>query len=563
LLLTARNLVVVLAIAAIALSGLIVRDVYLPSTPTAASTLTATVQRGNVRIQVSGTGNVVPASQVGVAFKVPGTLTEVDVHVGDHITQGAVLARIDTTTLQAAVDTATANLASAQANLESAQTPASPEQLAQLNHSLNNAQTTYNDAVNQASTTANADQAAINSDQATYNNDSAAYQADQNALNSSVIYQLDRRQLATDQAQLQTDQAKYNADGCASTPVPPCTADLLAVQADQAKVNADNTKLQQDQMAIAPNYNSDAAKVSADQAKVSADQAKLTADQTAGQHSINSAQAGIVAARDAINTQSSVKPSAVAAAQASVANAQTALTTAQGNLANAVLDAPTTGVINSINGQVGESVTTATGVTSEAPGTSAPQPSSTGSTAGAASTFIVMSSDSAFVVVAPFPEPDAAKLAANQAAVFTFDALSGVAVPGHVIAVAATSTTISSVVNYYVSLALDRVDPRIKSGMTANAVVTVQARTGVVAVSNRALHRAGAGVTVIRLNASGRQESVPVAVGLVGDTTTEITGGISVGDKIVLPSLRTTTNTTRIPGGGGGGGIIGGAGRGG
>lgn len=562
MLLTARNLVIALAIAAVILSGLIARDVYLPAGTAPVASRTAVAQRGTVRVQVSGTGNVVPASQVGVAFKVPGVLTEIDVHVGDHVSQGQVLARVDTTSLQAAVDSATAGLATAQANLDAAQSPLAPGQLTQLYHALATAQTSYSDTVNTVNATNSADQSALNSDQAAYNSDNATYQSDQAALNSSPSYQFDRHQQSADQAQLQTDVAKYNSDGCQNpSPPPVCTADGTAVQNDQARVASDNNKVAQDQATV----NADAARVAADQARINSDNAKLTTDQANGQKSINAARAAITAAQDAINTQTIAKPSAVAAAQAAVMTAQTALGTAQANLANAVLTAPSAGVINSINGQVGEAVTTATGVTAEAPGTSAPQPNSSGATTASASTFMVMASDSAFVVVAPFPEPDAAKLSAGLPAVFTFDALAGIAVPGQVLAVAAASTTISSVVSYYVSFSLTRIDPRIRAGMTANAVVTVQAKPGVVAVSNQALHRAAGRTTVTRIRSDGSQEIVPVVTGIAGDSTTEIVSGLSAGDKVALPQLRTTT-TTRVPGGagpGGGGGFLGGGGRGG
>ena len=172
---------------------------------------------------------------------------------------------------------------------------------------------------------------------------------------------------------------------------------------------------------------------------------------------------------------------------------------------------------------------------------------------------MVLSSDSAYEVIAPFAETDAAKLAANQTASMTFDALTGLNVPAHLLALAATASTISSVVNYYATFTLDRIDARLKSGMTANATVTVQQQTGVTVVSNQALHRAGGLTTVTLLKSDGSQRTVPVQTGLVGDTTTEVVSGLSPGEKVVLPALSgASSGTTRgIRGtGGGGGGII-------
>src|SRR5207302_2064271 len=66
--------------------------------------------------------------------------------------------------------------------------------------------------------------------------------------------------------------------------------------------------------------------------------------------------------------------------------------------------------------------------------------------------------------------------------------------------------------------------------------------------------------------ANGQQVSTEVVTGIVGDSYTEIKAGLSEGDKVVLPALRTTgTSTTNsnnlLRGGGfGGGGIRSGGG---
>ena len=66
---------------------------------------------------VSSTGNVTAPNNVNVNFGTSGTLTEVDVKVGQTVKQGQVLARVDSTAAKASYDSANAQLASAQANL--------------------------------------------------------------------------------------------------------------------------------------------------------------------------------------------------------------------------------------------------------------------------------------------------------------------------------------------------------------------------------------------------------------------------------------------------------------
>ncbi len=109
-----------LAAIALVLGGLIYRDVFVGTKNANSSLNLYTVSRRTVTASVTGTGNLVPMQQANVSFKVSGTLTEIDVKVGDHVTAGQVLARIDSTQEQNALDGAQANLAIARANLQSA-----------------------------------------------------------------------------------------------------------------------------------------------------------------------------------------------------------------------------------------------------------------------------------------------------------------------------------------------------------------------------------------------------------------------------------------------------------
>jgi len=119
-----------LAIVAILLATLIVRDAFFPPGPAVAAARTATVSVGNVQAAVAGTGTVEPDQQQNVNFRVSGTLTEVDVQVGQQVTAGQTLARLDSTDLQAAVDQAQATLNQQQANLAKVAAGATPEQAA-------------------------------------------------------------------------------------------------------------------------------------------------------------------------------------------------------------------------------------------------------------------------------------------------------------------------------------------------------------------------------------------------------------------------------------------------
>jgi len=460
--------IVGLGLVGLVLVGPIARDTFLAK-PAAATVRLGTATRGTVTSVVSGTGSLEPAGRMNVNFRVAGQLSEVDVKVGDKVTTGQVLARIDPSVQQANLSQAQAALAAAQANLQSVQTPLTWAQLAQLQHQLSNAQQNYNDTVTSVNTQNNADAAQVAAD---------------------------------------------------------CPA--------------------------SPNCNSD--------------KSKQNSDQINGQIRINQASQQITSARDNLNVQSQVKPNSIASAQAQVASAAAQVQAAQLAVNEATLTSPTSGVVTSINGVTGEMVGAGGGTTAQSPGSIAPAPgSSSGTGSTGTSAFMVIDDTSSYLAVMPFAETDAARLQANQTASLTFDAVTGLTISGHLLSVSPSATVVSNVVDYYATFVLNRTDPRLRTGMTANASVTVAQADNVVRVPNAAVHTVG-GVTMVTVYTNGEQVPTEVVTGLVGDTTTEIKAGLNEGDQVVLPSLRTGTGTTTgagnlLRGGGlGGGGGFRGAG---
>jgi len=82
---------------------------------------TAQVQRGNLIVTVTATGELEPVNQVDVGTEVSGTIETVPVDYNDHVKAGQVLARLDTDKLEAQVLKSQAALESAQAKLLEAQ----------------------------------------------------------------------------------------------------------------------------------------------------------------------------------------------------------------------------------------------------------------------------------------------------------------------------------------------------------------------------------------------------------------------------------------------------------
>ncbi|MET7422372.1 efflux RND transporter periplasmic adaptor subunit [Dactylosporangium sp. NPDC005555] len=111
--------------------------------------------QGTVSQTVSASGSVASSATASANFAASGTVTEVDVKVGDVVTKGQVLAKVDPTAANASLNTAKANLTAAKAALTRAEnnnaddaTIASAEaQVATAQASVTSAQTTVNGTV--------------------------------------------------------------------------------------------------------------------------------------------------------------------------------------------------------------------------------------------------------------------------------------------------------------------------------------------------------------------------------------------------------------------------------
>ncbi len=256
-----RAWVIGLGLVGVLLVGLIARDTIF-ATPAAVAIRTATADRGTVTSAVSGTGSLVPAGRMNVSFKQTGTLTEVDVRVGDKVTTGAVLGRIDATTQQAALAQAQASLASAQANLQSTQSPLTGAQVAQLQHQVTAAQQNYNDTVASVNATNQADAATVASDQVKVNADCPS-----------------GAQCSQEQAQLASDKTKQHMDGISGQ-------SRINSGAQQITSSRDNLAVQTQ---VKPNS------LASGQAQVASAQAQVTAAQLAlNQTTLTAPTSGVV-----------------------------------------------------------------------------------------------------------------------------------------------------------------------------------------------------------------------------------------------------------------------------
>ncbi|HEX4358577.1 MAG TPA: HlyD family efflux transporter periplasmic adaptor subunit, partial [Pseudonocardia sp.] len=410
--------------------------------------------------KVSASGALAAVASQNLGFAQAAQLVELSVKVGDTVRAGQVLAREDPFSFQQLLNQQVAQLNQQQAILDR----------------LVRSPTVHGDhrSVDQAEKILSA----------TKNNGDATHDKDQNAVFRA------RQALNFAQQQLQVArQALYTCEHPAMPAMPVMKPDCSS---------------QQTQVDTAYGGTSGVL-----QAKTAYDTAKhtLDVDDTTARINEETARNSVVTARNTFNSDSSDKAPSIAAQAALVANGRALVANAQRDLDNTVLYAPVSGSISSITGAVGEYVGSGSGTSALAPGTDATIPGvgaaatsdqSSASATGApsatrpgGSSFMVINNINTFQVVVPFEESDAAKVAPNQKVEVTFDALPDLTRDGTVLSIAPGGVDISGVTNYYATILLTDSDPRLKTGLTAEAGVLVADLENVLVVPNSAVIKQG------------------------------------------------------------------------
>lgn len=100
--------------------------------------------RGDLDITVAVSGNVVANQRVDLRFTVPGTVESIHVAVGDHVSEGQVLAQLDTAALQRTVDRSSITLEQAELRRKQLAEPVSEEDLRRARNTITQATAALN-----------------------------------------------------------------------------------------------------------------------------------------------------------------------------------------------------------------------------------------------------------------------------------------------------------------------------------------------------------------------------------------------------------------------------------
>jgi HlyD family secretion protein len=490
-----------------------------PGTAAASAAQTSRVTRGALTATVTASGNVASARSVGVDLQGSGgVVTGVYVRAGDHVRKGQRLVKVDDTAARQGLATARVSLAAAQAQLTSATEGQTSQERARDEAATAAAQTSVDNAAT-----------AVQAAKDTYALDSRTLAEQETTAQNAVTdakatFQSDQKELVDARAKLARDRAAGNADAVA--------ADKLLISQLSTTVAADRTAVGSASSAALSARQNQASKLLQDRQSIDSQNGQLASAQR---------QLDEQRATAAVDAQPPSQGT-IDSAEAQVNSAEVGVEEAEQTLADTVLRAPVAGTVASIAAVVGQSSSS----------TSSASTSSTSSASAASSTsgLVTLVNLSGLEVDTMVAEADVTKVKVGQSAQVALSA-SNVTIDGTVTAIDTNDTVTNNVVEYGVHVTLDASAATIRIGQTASVTVTTGRRTNVLSVPSAAITSIG-GRETVTLRADGTDRQVVVQTGLVGETGTQITSGVSEGDVVVLPAANSGTGSGfTLPTGGG------------
>lgn len=546
--------------------------------PAAPTVIPAPVTRGDLVINVESSGAVASSNARGLSFTGSGVVEEVLVKLGERVTAGQPLARLDDAelrlklqqaeaalaTAQAKLDQtkagnateqdiaqAKANLASAQAQLQKTQASSAGD-IRNAEATLRSAQAQFDALKNPSPDKISAAQLKLTQAEETLNKTRASTAAAKEQARETVEQSANALRNAQDTLSRITWETR-NADGSwkvgENDPGYQSVVDSYN-EAERTVRNAES-KLRQAHVDYDSARQQESASIQEAQAQVNDARAQLNALMNPNQAAITQAQAAVDqaqarldtlrkggAAGDISSAQAQVDQSRaaleeltapssssdIAIAQAGVTDAQAKLDAAKRELEQTTLVAPADGTVAALGIEIGD-------------------------TASAGSTAVTLINDNTLHVDLNVSETDISQVEVGQTAQITFDALEDVTATGTVESVAPIANEGQNTVSYRVRVSFERGEAPIKVGMTANARIEVEKHTGAIQVPTRAITTRGPSKTIDVYTGNGEETAtVQVETGATDGSMTEIVSCTEIGKQCLREGDRVAMKLTGAAG---------------
>ena len=566
------------------------------STP-APEVRTAQVTRGAVTQTVAVPGSVSSAGIVKLNPVTNGKVAQILVSVGQQVTTGQPLAKLDTTDLQSALTTAQNNLAAAQTNYDKALSGVTDAQSSLASTQQSTANSIANAQASLAKLKANYAAA-----ETTYANLSTSIKPDvQNFTGAIDGVRIQLQQTINDISARQTtdvqsarnslysaDTTLVNAQSYANGQLTSALNEYVsardaiasAITAFDAAIasGGDTGSASSGYQTALSTYNGTATRLTtaldAPTAALSSAQTNVTSAQqainTAGSRAdgyLDQARADMVGLQSQLTTEtqlsSAVKSritqiaTAIAtltdAISGSYVSALSNVTSSQIQAAQSLQNAQTAvnnqpaAVQSAANSLANAQTTVATAQTNldsatikasvtgvvSAINAQVGENVTTNGTAG----FIVLANTGSLVLHGTIGEADVVKLKLNQVATVTVDAVGTAKMTGKVTSLDPVATIASGVPVYGIDVTIDVPNASVRPGMSGTANVIIASSPNALVVPNLAVKTA-AGRRYLTVMKDGTATDTDVTFGIANDTVTEVLTGVQEGDVVVLPQPR-------------------------
>ena len=559
---------------------------------------TAQVTRASVTQTVAISGSVSTAGTVKLNPATNGKVAQLLIAVGQQVTAGQPLAKLDTTDLDAALTTAANNLAGAEANYDKALAGASDAR----NSLIQTQQSTANDVA-----TAQASLAKV---RATY----AAAKVNLSNLYVAIVNDLSTylSQIGVAQQQVQKIQSDLSAatqssdNRSAQTSVNQAAAALGNAQSYgqgvYASAESDYIAAMNQILAAIGTFdaalaaNADLApaaqQMSGAQVTYNTAASRLTSAIDAPNGQIGTALSLVTAAQNSLNTVSTRTDTTQDSARADIATLLVILTgeqqsatnskfrisqsgTTVGTIADTISGSYTNAAQNLVSAQIrsAQSIQSAqTAVNNQPSNVQSAQNSLANAqtnlataqtnldnasikasvsgvvvsisaqpgenvTTNSTAGFIVLANTGSMALHGTVGEADVVKLKLAQVATITVDAVGTAKMTGKVTSLDPVATIASGVPVYGVDVTIDLPTALVKPGMSGTAQVILASRTNTLTVPNLAV-KTQTGRRYLTVQKDGQQIDTDVTFGISNDAVTEVLTGVQEGDVVVLPQPR-------------------------
>jgi HlyD family secretion protein len=467
---------------------------------------TVTVHPGDFLQQVSVSGTVTPSENLDLSFEQPGKVTAIKYQVGDSVKKGDLLVAEDSSDLNAQLSQMQAGVDLQKAKLAQLVDGSSPEEIQIAQDQVDSDQQALD---NSYATALNALQSASTS---LYN----AY--------TTVLYMQNTYFNAADNEGIKFQQSEGDIKLQNSTVKPFVDAAVANPKSDNIDVAISNVitalnavyadvNIARNQCDSSTYYYrvTSADKASLDTQKVAINTALTSI--TSAQQSINNNKVAVQQAKDSLTLKKAPpRDSDIAVYQSQIDQAQASLQNVVAQINKNRIYAPIDGVVTVLNAKLG-SVISINDVAVSIISQDIPQIES-------------------FV-----PEINISFVKVDDEAQVVLDAYgSDVPFSAKVISIDPAETIHDGVSTYRIKLQFDNNDPRIKSGMTANVVITTDKKSQVISVPQGAIETVN-GQKFVKVQQGNKAVDQPITVGSVSSLgQDEITSGLKDGDVVILPN---------------------------